>query len=103
MYCCVPTSAIGANAAADMSEIIVIGPVDICEQEPNSAATITGTNAVYKPTSIGKPANDAYAIDCGIKTRATLIQATKSPLITQGSFNFFHHDKKGKYFSHFDD
>ena len=63
IYPSLPETAIGARAVAVMSDTIVTGPVDICGHEPNNAAMITGINAVYKPTSIGSPANCAYAID----------------------------------------
>jgi hypothetical protein len=75
MYHSILALAIGASAVAVISDTIVIGQVDICDEEPKRPAIITGINAVYRPTCIGSPANPAYAIDCGTNTKATVIPA----------------------------
>lgn len=46
IYHSVPLTAIGASAVAVMSEMMVMGHVDICGDDPKRAAMITGIKAV---------------------------------------------------------
>ena len=76
-------------------EIAVVGPDTRCREEPNKAAMIGVTIAVYKPYCGGKPAMVANATPCGNTTTAPVSPAIKSfckdCLLTSGS-----HFIKGK-------
>ena len=43
------------------AEIAAVGPDTICQEEPNTAATIGGSSAAKKPYSGGRPAMAANA------------------------------------------
>lgn len=45
---------------------------------PAKAYAAIGTEAAYRPTSAGKPAIAAYAMDCGITTAAVVRPAIRS-------------------------
>src|SRR3979409_1296555 len=59
-------------------DIAVVGPDTRCQLEPNSAATIAGTIAAYKPYSGGMPAMVANATPCGSTTTAPMAPAIAS-------------------------
>ena len=73
-----PGTASGATVANTNSETALVGPETACQDEPNSAATIAGTMAQYKPYSGGMPASVAKAMPCGITTTALIRPAVAS-------------------------
>ena len=48
----------------------MVGPDITSQLEPNSAATMHGTTAVYSPYSGGRPASVAKAMPCGYTSTA---------------------------------
>ena len=64
-----------ANSA---SELAFVGPDITCQLEPNSAATMHGTMAVYRPYSGGSPASVAKAMPCGSTSTAPSKPASAS-------------------------
>lgn len=87
--------AIGCNAIAVISDTIATGQVANCLDDQKKAATITGKKDAYSPIWTGNPASWAYAIDCGIRTKATVVQAIISALRTSLFFNSQIHDLNG--------
>ena len=71
-------AASGASVANRASELALVGPETTCQLEPNSAATMHGTTAVYRPYSGGSPASVAKAIPCGRTSSAPSTPATRS-------------------------
>ena len=73
-----PGSANGLSDAKTTIEIAVVGPDTKCHDEPNSAATMTGTMAAYRPYSGGMPAMVAKATPCGTRIIAPVRPAVAS-------------------------
>ena len=90
-----PGTASGATVANTNSETALVGPETACQDEPNSAATMAGTMAQYRPYSGGMPASVAKATPCGITTTAPIRPAVASarsvPRLTRG-----HQSRKGR-------
>src|SRR6266705_1620365 len=61
-----------------MSETGLVGPATVCNDDPNSAATIAGTIAQYRPYSGGSPASMAKATPWGSTTMAPTRPASAS-------------------------
>ena len=59
-------------------EIAVVGPDTRCHEEPNSAATIAGIIAAYRPYCGGTPVAMASAMDSGMATMPT-VSETREP------------------------
>jgi len=66
------------TVAKTISDVAFVGPDTRCHEEPQSAPTIAGNIAPYKPYSGGIPANVANATACGRTMRADTIPASKS-------------------------
>ena len=79
-----PAAASGAISARVVSEIAFAGPVTIRRLEPNSAATMHGTIAEYRPYCGGMPASVAKARPCGSTTTAPVRPASRSARTTPG-------------------
>ena len=85
MYCGEPTSARGAISAIVVNEMAFAGPVTISRLDPNSAATMQGSMAAYRPYCGGNPANVAKATPCGSTTTAPVRPAIRSARSVPGS------------------
>jgi hypothetical protein len=59
------------------AEIAAVGPDTICQEEPNTAATIGGSSAEKKPYSGGRPAMAANATPWGTMT-LVVVRAAKA-------------------------
>lgn len=64
-----------ANSA---SELALVGPDMTCQLDPNSAATMHGTMAVYRPYCGGRPASAAKAMPWGSTSTAPSRPASRS-------------------------
>jgi len=84
------------SAVNVMRDIIVMLLVIIFGEKPKSDAIITGMNDVYRPICTGSHASWAYAIDCGISTKETVIHAYISFFSTVGFFSFEIQLRNGK-------
>ena len=93
MYSGEPTRASGASVATRASEFALVGPETTCQLEPNSAATMQGTTAVYRPYSGGSPASVANAIPCGRTSSAPSTPATTSARTLARSTRWIHDPK----------
>ena len=95
MNLALPGSANLATVANTTIEIAVVGPEIRWREEPNSAAIIGGTMAVYRPYTGGSPAIMANATPCGSTTTAPVRPAIRSALrvsrVTRG-----HQRRNGK-------
>src|SRR6266705_4840678 len=61
-----------------MSDTGLVGPATVRRDDPNSAATIAGTMAQYRPYSGGRPASVAKATPWGSTTMAPTRPASAS-------------------------
>jgi hypothetical protein len=68
----------------------VVGPDTKCADEPNKAAKMGVTIAVYKPYSGGRPAMVAKAMPCGNTITAPVSPAIKSAFIVCRVINLNH-------------
>src|SRR3989344_1158956 len=80
MNLALPGSANFATAANTTIEIAVVGPEMRWREEPNSAAMMGGTMAVYRPYTGGSPAMSANATPCGSTMTAPGTPATRPAL-----------------------
>src|SRR3990167_8815846 len=78
MNLALPGSANLATVANTTIEIAVVGPEIRWREEPNSAAIIGGTMAVYRPYTGGRPAMSANATPCGSTMMAPVKPAIRS-------------------------
>ena len=78
MNLALPGSANLATVANTTIEIAVVGPEIRWREEPNNAAMIGGTMAVYRPYTGGRPAMSANATPCGSTITAPVKPATRS-------------------------
>src|SRR6266545_3675820 len=77
-----------------MSDTGLVGPATVCRDDPNSAATIAGTIAQYRPYSGGRPASVAKATPCGSTTMAPTRPASASAFSVAGPTSG-HHFRNG--------
>jgi len=87
----------GLREAKMMMEIAVVGPEIRCNEDPNNAATIGTTMAVYIPYSGGSPAIIAKATPWGKTMTAPVNPAIRSALVVSQPMKF-HQRRKGKRF-----
>src|SRR3990167_9301856 len=80
MNSALPGSANFATVANTTIEIAVVGPEMRWREEPNSAAMMGGTMAVYRPYTGGSPAVSGDATPCGSTMTAPVKPATRSAL-----------------------
>jgi hypothetical protein len=73
-----PGSASGLSVASTTMEMAVVGPDTRCHDDPNSAATMAGTMAAYRPYSGGMPAMVAKATPCGTRMMLPVRPAIRS-------------------------
>src|SRR3989344_891658 len=78
MNLALPGSANLATVANTTIEIAVVGPEIRWREEPNSAAIIGGTMAVYRPYTGGRPEMSANAKPCGSTMMAPVKPAIRS-------------------------
>ena len=74
----VPIAATPSKTGSTSIETALTGPVARCREDPHSEPTIAATTAAYRPYWGGSSAIDAYAIDWGMATAATVTPATRS-------------------------
>jgi len=79
MNCTVLSGASFATPMAERMEIDASGPTPSCGMRPSTAYTSSGTTDAYSPTTGGRCAIWAYAIDCGTRTAAPVSPAAMSP------------------------
>src|SRR2546425_9058813 len=77
-----------------MSDTGLVGPATVCRDEPNSAATIAGTMAKYRPYSGGSPASVAKETPWGSTTMAPTRPASASAVSVAGATTG-HHFRNG--------
>ena len=73
-----PTTARSPTAVAVMSDTTATGPTANTRLVPKIAYSNKGAMLAYKPTSGGKPANEAYAKLWGMSMMVTISAATRS-------------------------
>jgi hypothetical protein len=81
-------------------EIAVVGPDTRCLEDPNRAATIGVTIAVYSPYSGGRPAIVANAMPWGRTMTAPVSPARKSSF-RESFVTILNQARKGKIISNF--